>query len=283
MKRFAKISLPDLPAPDALETQDYETVLAILTGLVTGKWPEFSSDVESEPVLILMQAMAEHYFVKMQEWNDGVRGLMLASAQKADLEGIAAAMGTARLPGETDDALRRRAQLAWGALSNAGTRDAYLYHASSAHEDVADVQVISPAPGQVEISVLGAEGDGSPSEDVLSAVRAAVTRSDVRALCDTVTVRAAEIVPYALTAVLRVAQGPDPDVVGKAAEASALKAVTDAHCLQGGVILSALYAALHQPGVLGVSLIDPLADIATEPHQAPYCTAVSVTVEVSSG
>jgi phage-related baseplate assembly protein len=44
------------------------------------------------------------------------------------------------------------------------------------------------------------------------------------------------------------------------------------------VTLSGLYAALHRPGVQRVVLSAPTADLIIDGHQAPHCTAVTVTV-----
>lgn len=49
------------------------------------------------------------------------------------------------------------------------------------------------------------------------------------------------------------------------------------HRINGLVPLSAIYAALQQPGVSRVRLISPVADLEAAAGQAPWCSAINVT------
>ena len=90
--------------------------------------------LESEPLTILLQENSEREVILRQRVNEAARAVLLAFAQKADLEHIAAEYGVRRLvikPADTstipptdaiyesDDALRERAQMAWEGLSTA--------------------------------------------------------------------------------------------------------------------------------------------------------------------
>ncbi|MGA2408838.1 MAG: baseplate J/gp47 family protein, partial [Candidatus Binataceae bacterium] len=55
---------------------------------------------------------------------------------------------------ETDDHLRSRIQAAPNLFSVAGPEGAYRYFALSADASIADAQVLSPAPGQVNVCIL---------------------------------------------------------------------------------------------------------------------------------
>ena len=98
---------------------------------------------------------------------------------------------------ESDERYRERIRQAPEAYTCAGPILAYRHHALRVHQDIAEVAVWSPVPGTVDLRPVMAGGE-LPSEDILNAVRAAVSAEDVRPLTDTVTVQAPELVPYEL-------------------------------------------------------------------------------------
>jgi len=292
----ADIDLPSLAAPDVVEALDAETIIAALKAQILALMPGLAAvlDLESEPVTKLIEVCAYRELLVRARVNDAARAVMLATATGADLDHLAALFGVARLvvtPAEpeavppvaavmeADGALRARTQLALEGFSTAGPRGAYLYHALSADGDVLDASVISPAPGQVQVTVLSRTGDGTPPPALVAAVAAVLDDEDVRPLCDQVNVQGATITPYAVTASLTMDAGPDPEVARAAAEAAVRAYVTDAHRLGRAIRLSALYRALHQPGVERVDLASPAADVLCDAAHAPWCSAVTVTLE----
>lgn len=88
---------------------------------------------------------------------------------------------------ESDAKFRERVQLSPERFSTCGPRDAYRYWALSAHQDVADVAVVSPAPGQVHVHPL-LTGGAMPTPEVLAAVSALLRDDSVRPLTDVVSV-----------------------------------------------------------------------------------------------
>lgn len=99
---------------------------------------------------------------------------------------------------ETDDAYRERIRSAPESFSVAGPEGAYEYWAKTASSAIIDVGVESPAPMEVVLVPLLSGGE-IPTQDVLDAVEAVVTKRDVRPLTDKVTVQAPESVPYNIT------------------------------------------------------------------------------------
>lgn len=188
MSRFAAIDLAKLPAPDVVETIDYEAVLAEMITDLTARDPAFSGLVESDPAIKILEVAAYRETLLRQRINEAARATMLAYAGGADLDNLAALLGVARAvldPGdpeavppvaptyEGDDRLRARAQLALEGFSTAGPAGAYLFHALAASPKAKDVAVSSPAPGDVLVSVLSTDGDGTAAE------REAVTEAEV--------------------------------------------------------------------------------------------------------
>ena len=181
-----------------------------------------------EPLRKLIELFTYITLLLRARINDAARATMLATATGADLDNLAALLGVARLvldagdPSatppiaatmEADDALRQRAQLALEGYTTAGSVGAYEFHARSADGRVSDVSVISPSPGDVLVTVLSTEGDGTASPELTDIVSQAVNAEEVRPLCDSVSVSAATILHYNVEATLEIAEGPDAGVV----------------------------------------------------------------------
>lgn len=97
--------------------------------------------------------------------------------------------------GPGDERYRERIRLAPAKLSTAGPEASYRYHALSASPQIVDVKAINDhEAGTVELIITTA--DGSPSEDILEAVEAAVNDSTVRPLNDRVIVAGPNRVQY---------------------------------------------------------------------------------------
>ena len=143
-----------------------------------------------------------------------------------------------------------------------------------------DASVASPNPGEVVVTVLSHDGDGTPSNTLLNTVNAALNDEDVRPLTDHVTVQAATIIPYQVEASLILYDGPDASAVEAAAEVALASYIETHHRLGHDITLSGLHAALHQPGVQNVLIAQPAADIIVGPAEAAFCAADALAVSV---
>lgn len=293
MSGFDAINLSLLPPPAVVEPLDFEAILAAMKADLIARAPELAPvmALESEPAVKLLEVCAYRELIIRQRVNDAARAVMLATATGADLENLAALYGVTRLtitPADTsvtpnvpavmesDAAFRARIQLALEGFSTAGPTGAYIFHALSADPMVKDVYVDSPTPGTVRVTVLSHEANGVPSAPVLAAVAARLNADEVRPLCDTVSVEAATIVSYAVSASLEFLDGPDPAVVLAEAVAAVTAYAGQAHALGRDITFSGLYAALHRPGVARVTLSSPTAEVAIAPTAAAWCTAINV-------
>ena len=286
------IDLSQLSPPDVVESLDFETILDEMITDLQARDSAFNALVESDPAYKILEVAAYRELLIRQRVNDAALSVMLAYATGADLENLAALQNVARLvidPGdpdadppvdptyESDEALRARVQLAPEGQSTAGPIGAYEYHALSAHGQVLDVSVVSPAAGEVTVTVLSTEGNGTPDQDLLDAVEDALNEETVRPLTDQVTVAGATIIQYAIEATLYFYEGPDRATVLAEAEAAA-EAYTEAHRRMGhDITLSGLYAVLHQPGVQRVELTLPAANITVDTDEASFCTGITLT------
>lgn len=290
---FTAVDLSQLAAPDVVETLDFETTLAAMVADLQSRDPAYTALVESDPAYKILEVAAYRETLIRQRVNDGAQAVMLAYAGGADLDQIAANYNVERLvldPGdpdaippvaptlESDTALRRRVQLSFEGFSTAGPIGAYVFHALGADPDVLDVAVDSPAPGEVVVTILSRDGDGTASAGLLSAVDAVLSSDDVRPLTDDVTVQAATIVEYTVTASLTILTGPDGSVILAQAQAALAAYIAETQRLGRDVTRSGLFAALHQPGVQNVTLTAPAADVVIAADEASFCTATSVTL-----
>ena len=287
---FTAVDLSRLPPPAVIEALDFETTYRDLLASFQALFPGFDATLESDPAIRILQLCAYRELLLRARINDAARAVMPAFALGADLDHLAALMGITRLvldPGdpeqgvaptlESDDDLRSRLVLAPEGYSVAGPEGAYIFHARSSSGEVLDASATSPSPGVVIVTVLSRLGDGTPSADLLATVAAHVSDETRRPLTDAVTVQAAEIVPYAVTAQVTTFAGPDGSIVLEEARRRLGLYVDKVHRIGLDVTRSGILAALHCEGVQNVALTAPAADIPLDRTQASWCTAITVT------
>lgn len=296
MSVYTPIDLSTLPPPDVVEALSFETILAAMIADLQALDPAFSALVESDPAFKILEVCAYRELLIRQRVNDGARSVMLAYSTGGDLENLAGLFGVTRQtidPGdptaippvpatlETDASLRYRTQLALEGLSTAGPEGAYRFHALEV-EGVKDVGIQGPPdtdPGDVLVTVLSREGDGTADAPLLAAVDSALNAETVRPLTDQVTVQSATITTYEIHATVYIGTGPDPDAVLAAAQSSVEAFVESRHRVGADIRLSALFAALHVAGVERVELAAPgiVADLVIGATAAPFCADINLT------
>lgn len=295
MSSYNAIDLSLLSPPDVVETIDFETIFAEMLADLQSRDESFSALLESDPAYKILEVAAYREINLRQRVNDAARAVMIAYANDTNLDNLAALFNVARLvvtpadnsedppiPAvlETNINFRRRILLAMEKISTAGASGSYIYHALSAAAAVKDAAVASPTPGEVVVTVLSAAGDGAAAPELLAAVTAAVNAENVRPLTDQVTVQGATIEEYVITAALTLKSGASPELVRTAAAAAVAGYAATQHRLGATVAISGIYAALHQQsGVIKAELSSPADDIEAAADTAPYCTAITVTVE----
>ncbi len=287
---FTAIDLSRLPAPDAIEQVSYQQTLDEMLSKLQELMPDYQL-LESDPAIKVLEIAAYRETLLRQRVNDGVRAVMLAYATGANLDQIAATHNVERLvvePGnpdaippippvyESDEALRRRVQLSFEGRSTAGPAGGYIFHALGADSRVLDASVHSPTPGDVYVTVLSSEGDGTPSEELTEIVRATLSSDDIRPLTDRVIVTAATVKPYSIDATLTYYPGPDPAVVYQTAMKSINSFIERNRRLGRDITLSGVISALHVEGVYKVDLASPALDVVVDVHEASFCQSLSV-------
>lgn len=211
---------------------------------------------------------------------------------------------------EDDERLRFRAQQALEGTSVAGSVGAYVFHALSASASVADVSVdaprfarvvlspevtallpagaivlqvthsaglVEPMPGDVVVNVLAVQHDDDSYTELLPIVEAHLSADSIRPLTDHPHALQAEAVHYQIRGTLEFDPGPDP-AVAEAAARERLEALrTVRHKLGGDMPRSALFAALHGPGIARVLLDEPATDVMCGINQFPLCDSIEIS------
>lgn len=259
--------LASLPTPAVIEPLSFDTIFSELQTEFQSRYPDYSALLASDPAVKLLEVAAYREVLLRNRINAAAKASLLAFATGSDLDHLAAFYGVTRLVDETDEALRLRTRQRIIGFANAGGAAHYRYWALSASPGVADVEVDSPEPGRVRISVLAKGEEETVPDAVLEAVRSVVLRDDIRVLTDTVEVVAAELIPVTVTA--RIWLYPDTPMA--AFEAIAPR-FTDALAAQSGLgwdlTPSWVIGELQRPGVHKVELHSPTTDIRANSNQA---------------
>lgn len=182
---------------------------------------------------------------------------------------------------ETDASFRARWYAGLKALAVAGPKGGYKFHALTAALTIIDVNVLGPedggvVPGSVEIRVL--VDTGVPTQAILDAVFAACDPIEVRPTCDTVIVKAVNMINYSLNIGLTVFDGADTAAIPALVLAS-IKAYTD---LQGDsigfdVVDDAITAAGKLADVKEVHL-NGFNTISVNDRSCARCTGITVNI-----
>lgn len=297
------VDLSQLPAPDVLEELNFETLLAERKAQFIALFPESERPfwqarlaLESEPITKLLEENVYFQLLERQRINNAAQATMLAYATGNDLDVIAANFNVQRLVVQAEDLtanpplpeilendtdFRLRTQLAFEGMSVAGPRSAYVFHALSAHSEVADVSVESPQPAQVTVTVLSRLGNGVASAEVLQAVRSKLNDENIRPIGDRVTVQSATIYDYQINAKLHLYRSPEYEPIKQQAQKRLEEYVQNRRRLGRDITLSGIYAALHIEGVQRVELLTPRTDIILPNHQAGNCTEITLSMVTS--
>ena len=259
--------LASLPTPAVIETLSFETIFSELQTEFQSRYPDYSALLASDPAVKLLEVAAYREVLLRNRINTAAKASLLAFATGSDLDHLAAFYGVTRLMDETDEGLRLRTRQRIIGFANAGGAAHYRYWALSASPEVSDVEVDSPEPGRVRISVLAKGEEQTVSNAVLNAVRAVVLRDDIRVLTDTVEVVAAELMPVTVHA--RLWLYPDAPLETLAAIQAVFTSTLAAYAGLGwDLTRSWIVGQLQRAGVHKVDLLSPTTDIRVAANQA---------------
>lgn len=292
--------LSKLPAPDIIESLDFEALFAQRREKFISLYPADQQNevaktlqYESEPIVKLLQESTYYELIIRQRINEASHALMIAHAKGNDLDNLGANFHVYRLiiqhedntvtPSipeikESDSDFRMRIQAAFEGLSVAGPRAAYEFYARSADGRVLDAAAESPAPACVTLAILSRENNGIASSDLIRIVADAVNQDNRRPIADRVTVKSVTLIEYEIKAKLYLYPGPESEPIKKAATQNLQDYITEKHRIGRRINRSAIISALHVAGVQRVELLQPAQDILINREQASYCTNYQIEV-----
>ncbi|VEB25899.1 Uncharacterized homolog of phage Mu protein gp47 [Actinobacillus lignieresii] len=297
------VDLSKLPAPDVLESLDYEALFLERKNAFIALFPEDEQafwqkrlSLESDPIVKLLQENCYLQLLERQRINNAAKATMLAYATGTDLDVIAANFNVQRLviqeedlsatpPQleilESDEDFRLRIQLKFEALSSAGPRKAYSFYALSADGKISDVSIYSPEPAHVDVILLNRQGRGEVTQEIINKVANILNDEEIRPIADRVSVKSVAVVDYQIEATLYLFKGPQTEPIKQEAQANINKLINKNKRIGRDITQSAIHHALKVEGVQNVKINKPSADIVLDVTQAGYCTSVNLTWEFS--
>jgi phage-related baseplate assembly protein len=285
---FDGVDLSRLPAPQVVETLDFDAIKTALIADILLVMPEFSALSPADPAIKLLELFAYRELLLRTQINEAALAVMAAFATGADLDHLAADHGVERFilveadasrriaeVLETDEDFRARYVRAPEGWSVAGPIGAYVDLATRASSNVRFASCISPAPMEVLVTVQARDGDGSASLALLTEVLSYLSDVNRRPLGDRLTVQSARITVSDVVADIRTFSGPDPALVLNEVRARFAVFKADNERLGRDVTADGLHACLRAEGVSKVTLVG-WADVICDETQAWFCPALTL-------
>ena len=307
------IDLSRLPAPEAIEALDFETLLAAFKARFVTAWnsarakdaslPVYDTiDLETDSANIAGQAWSWLRLLDRQRVNDGLKALLAVLASKGNLDTVVAgknvqrqviipATGEAAAVMEGDVALLRRYLLAFDLPSSAAA-GRYLYDAWTAWPQSADKtlglwdarvngRAVHGRRGDTDVVLIG-PGGRLLTSDELATIRSAVAHPDRTPEAVGLSVMSASRQEYQVALTVEVASsGPSPALLKAEAEKRVLAAATDRIAINGEIPAALLSGAAYGSGIVKVVDRAPVI-ISADPYAVPVMTNLDITVEVRS-
>ena len=272
-----QLDLGSLPAPDIIESLDYEQIVSQLKQQLIDRNSDYSEllALESEPLTIAVEAFAYRELLLRQQINEAVRSNLLAFAMGANLDQLGAFYGVIRQDGEPDEPFRLRIKERILGSSTAGGEAHYRFQAFSVSTDIRDIAVDSPQPGLVRVSVLAKTG--IEIEPLIEQVKARVAAPDVQVLTDTVEVVPTDLVPVDIVADISVEAGGLPISQPLMTQAFA-DIIEQQRRLGWDLAPSWIIRQLHSASVKEVKLHQPVANVVIQPNQCILVNSITLNI-----
>lgn len=304
------VDLSSVALPDAIETLDFEALLAAFVDRFATYWAEARAKdptlpvwsigtTETDPPRIAGRAFAYVRLLDRARVNDAIKAVLAAFARGADLDAIAASANVARLvvtPAtdtaaavmESDASLLLR-YLAGFDRPSAGSRDRYVYEVLTAWPGLldfgGDVAIVGRAVhgrrGDVDVVVSG-PGGRAPTLAELATVTTAVTADHVKPEATSVVVLAATRALYDVDLVLEIPSGPSAETVRLDASARVEAALTARRLIGAALPADVASSAAYGENVIRVRRNAPTLDLEADAYTVPIADTVSIVVEVQS-
>ncbi len=302
--------LEKLAGKDSQDLPDYESILLECKASLQETFshnPILSSiDVNtlpaSDPLSKLLEVLAYRELYVRQQINERVESCRLANAQELDLNRLASLF----LSDEPDplETVPQQVISQAGAIHTAGTVEGYKYFSYDAlspeeKSELIDVKATNPGAGVVEIILLFSrqlmlQGQNQEELDIATTekkldelvkkVHLRLLDNSIRPIGHKIEVRAAETVPFRITARLGVESMPGAAEVRSAAEVKVNEYISERFQFGSTIYRTGVLSALHQEGVKYI-ILEPftsdvsLTDLFTDSNCAPLCELIDIKID----
>ncbi|MEN3968647.1 baseplate J/gp47 family protein [Acinetobacter sp. BWR-L5] len=289
------VDFSQLSKPSMVEEIDFESILSERKEYLISLFDQVEQDQirqvlqrESEPLTKFLEENAYREVILRNRINNASLSVLLAFAEKTDLDAVVANYGITRLlvseatietgaVYETDDALRHRASLVFDSLSVAGPTSAYEYHALSSDGRVVDAKASSPAPAEALVTILQSDTTtGAATSELLVIVQNYLNDDVRRPVADRLTVQSVEVVPFELVATIYTTSLPESDSLISSAKAAVQSYLDESRRIGRSIYISKLYNLLHVSGVVRVVISSITTDIEISAVQVAHCTNITI-------
>ena len=269
------LELTALPAPDVLETLDYDTILTDLLSRMRTINPNYTNLVEGDPAYSVLQTNAYESVMLRKRVNDAVRAVLATHAIGSDLDNLAALFSLLR-DGKTDKAFRPEV-LNYLKTISPGSPEWYRKYALEANDPPKGESLLTGdkivearafktcTPGQVLVFVQPDTPGAIAVGDVPGQVQEYLREEPHLFMGDTVTVRTIDKKDYALTARIRVVPGFSVADVLSTVQKQANAFVRERKIIGREIPLSDIYATFASDAISEFRLVSPAASITPRP------------------
>ncbi|WP_264685638.1 baseplate assembly protein [Wolbachia endosymbiont (group B) of Watsonalla binaria] len=254
-----------------IEKLRYEEIFSRMKEELVKRDASFTGLVESDPAMKVLEVAAWRELLLRQRINESVKSNLLKFATGEDLDNLAEFYGVEREKEEEDERFRKRIKAKIIGWSTCGSKEYYRYHALSADRRVKDALVESPVAGSVQISILSTQ-TGIVSEELLEIVKKQVTRDDIRALTDTVTVIGCNITEIDIHSRMSISSVISKEEIKE----QFIKKFEASRRLGWNVTRSWIIANLFVEGVENVELIEPREDVVVLGNECAFLKSLNV-------
>lgn len=298
-KGLPMINLAELPFPPVVEALSFEQVLAQARTKFVEFWealrleypslPPYSVDMlDSDPAIIVLQAFAFREVIARARVNDAAKALMLATAVGDDLQHFAADFGLVRAqvrpatedaPAvmETEESLRERRRLAPDGYAAGGPGEAYEFHARTVAPELKGALAVKGEGNRVDLVLLGLDGDGAVSSEIIARVHQRLSPRNLRPLTDALYVRSAAIIHQKIRVRGALASGPDRELIRTRTIAGIQKYASERHGIGRPLFVDGIIAGGRKDGGWEtLAVLEPAADVDPGRYGAIFVPSIEV-------
>ena len=284
--------LTALPAPDVIETPDYDNILTRVISRLRTINSDYTSIVEGDPAYAVMQSIVFEIVMILQRINDAARAVLVTHAIGDDLDNLGVLFSVYRqvlqqedltadppIPEILEDDVRFRDRVlnALEAIAP-GSKAWYRGYALESSSMVKDAIALKTNPGEATVYIQADNKTAVPDSTLITTVRDFITEEERKFICDTVLVSAIGIRSYALTASIKPVLGLNRNTVLADIQKRAEEFANERKVIGQPIPLSHIYAALITDAVSEIDLSSPVSNIVPTSTEVPVATSVTITL-----